>query len=292
MSSLSMDTGRMSVPCGSTAFVQPQRNVGRVDKDSEEGFVTLFNGKDLSGWEYGSVPPVKNPPPREKLEGKDQSSDGVFSVKDGLLVANGKKIRALYTAKEYNKDFHLKFEFRASADKPKDNSGLFIRLPASCKLDATNLPGSLTGVFRNVKTFHVGGWNEIDVTVTGNEANGLCNGEPIMKKPMKIPATGTIGLQSEYTASSSFAAFGSRRRREKWRTMRCFPVTERRACITPASTRSQKLEVFVRPASCRGYKAKAGDHFAVLQARKTTSRHAKHWRKLQPRATCSANAMI
>lgn len=163
----------------------------------EEGFVSLFNGKDLSGWEYGAVPPVKNPPPREKVEGKTQTSDGVFFVKEGLLVASGKKIRALYTAKEYNKDFRLKFEFRASADKPKDNSGLFIRGP-QLQLDATNEKGSLTGVFRNVKNFKVGDWNEIDVTVKETEATCLCNGELIMKKPMKIPATGTIGLQSEY----------------------------------------------------------------------------------------------
>jgi hypothetical protein len=163
----------------------------------EEGYVALFNGKDLSGWQYGSVPPVKNPPPREDLEGKTQSSDGVFSVKDGLLVASGKKIKALYSAKEYNKDFRLKFEFRASADKAKDNSGLFIRGP-QLQLDATNQKGSLTGVFRNVKTFHVGDWNEIDVTVKGTEATCLCNGELIMKKPMTVPATGTIGLQSEY----------------------------------------------------------------------------------------------
>jgi hypothetical protein len=163
----------------------------------EEGYVALFNGKDLSGWEYGAVPPAKNPPPREKLEGKTQSSDGVFFVKDGFLVASGKKIKALYTAKEYNKDFRLKFEFRASADKPKDNSGLFLRGP-QLQLDATNQKGSLTGVFRNIKNFKVGDWNEIDVTVKGTEATCLCNGEPIMKKPMTIPATGTIGLQSEY----------------------------------------------------------------------------------------------
>jgi hypothetical protein len=163
----------------------------------EEGYVSLFNGKDLSGWEYGAVPPVKNPPPREKLEGKTQSSDGVFFVENGLLVASGKKIRALYTAKEFNKDFRIKFEFRASAEKPKDNSGLFIRGP-QLQLDATNLKGSLTGVFRNVKKFNVGDWNEIDVTVKGTEATCLCNGELIQKKAMVIPATGTIGLQSEY----------------------------------------------------------------------------------------------
>ena len=163
----------------------------------EEGYVSLFNGKDLSGWEYGSVPPVKNPPPVEKLEGKTQSSDGVFFVKDGMLIASGKKIKALYTAKEYNKDFQIKLEFRASSDKPKDNSGLFLR-KWQLQLDATNEKGSLTGVFRNVKNFKVGGWNEIDVTVRGTEATCLCNGELVMKKPATIPATGTIGLQSEY----------------------------------------------------------------------------------------------
>ena len=163
----------------------------------EDGYVSLFNGKDLSGWEYGSVPPVKNPPPVEKLEGKTQSSDGVFFVKDGMLIASGKKIKALYTAKEYNKDFQIKLEFRASSDKPKDNSGLFLR-KWQLQLDATNEKGSLTGVFRNVKNFKVGGWNEIDVTVRGTEATCLCNGELVMKKPATIPATGTIGLQSEY----------------------------------------------------------------------------------------------
>ena len=167
------------------------------DFTPEEGYVSLFNGKDLSGWEYGAVPPVKKPPPREKLEGKARTSDGVFLVKDGLLVATGKKIKALYTAKQYNKDFHLKFEFRASADKPRDNSGLFIRGP-QLQLDATNQKGSLTGVFRGIKNFKVGGWNEIDVTVKGTEAVCRCNGELIMKKPMKIPAKGSIGLQSEY----------------------------------------------------------------------------------------------
>jgi hypothetical protein len=166
------------------------------DFKPEEGYTVLFNGEDLSGWEYGAVPPAKNPPPKEKLEGKKATSDEVFFVKDGLLIASGKKIRALYTAKEYNKDFRLKFEFRTVADKPKNNSGLFIRGP-QLQLDATN-EGGLTGVFKNVKTFKLGDWNEIDVTVKGTEAVCLCNGEMISKKPMQIRATGTIGLQSEY----------------------------------------------------------------------------------------------
>ena len=66
------------------------------------------------------------------------------------------------------------------------------------QIDATNQPGSRTSVFKNVKNFKLGDWNEIDVTVKGTEAVCLCNGELIMKKPLQIPAAGTIGLQSEY----------------------------------------------------------------------------------------------
>jgi hypothetical protein len=167
------------------------------DFKPEAGYVLLFNGKDLSGWEYGDVPPVKNPPPRIPMDGKTTTKDDVFSVKDGMLIASGKKIKALWTAKEFNHDFHLKFEFRASAEKKRDNSGLFIRKP-QLQLDATNQKGSLTGVFRNIKNFKVGGWNEIDVVVKGTEATCRCNGELITKKPMKLPATGPLGLQSEY----------------------------------------------------------------------------------------------
>lgn len=160
----------------------------------EEGYTLLFNGKDLTGWEYGYVPPAMKPN-IEKLDGKTASTDKVFLVADGLLVASGKSVRAIYTAKEYNADFHLKFEFRTAEMKKKNNSGLFLRGP-QLQLDATN-QGGLTNVFKNIKNFKEDDWNEIDVTVKGTEATCQCNGESI-GKPMKIPAKGTIGLQSEF----------------------------------------------------------------------------------------------
>ncbi len=160
----------------------------------EVDFTSLFNGKDLSGWEYGPVP-VSKKPIIEKLEGKTETKDQVFEVSDGLIVASGKRIMALYTAKEYNKDFIFKVEFRNSADKPKDNSGIYIRGP-QLQLDAVT-EGGLTGVFRKLTKFKVGDWNEIEITVKGAEAVCQCNGEMI-GKAMKVPEKGTIGLQSEY----------------------------------------------------------------------------------------------
>ena len=129
----------------------------------EDGYTLLFNGKDLTGWEYGYCPPGTRPND-EKLDGKAASRDKVFTVADGLLVASGKALRAVYTSKEYNKDFHLKLEFRTPADNKKNNSGLFLRGP-QLQLDGTN-EGGLTNVFKSIKNFKEGDWNKIDVTVT------------------------------------------------------------------------------------------------------------------------------
>jgi hypothetical protein len=159
----------------------------------EEGYTNLFNGKDLSGWEYGPVP-VSKKPIIETLEGKMATKDKVFEVSDGLIVASGKKVMALYTAKEYNKDFNFKLEFRTSTENKKNNSGIYIRGP-QLQLDAVT-EGGLTGVFKKIKNFKPDDWNEIDITVKGTEATCKCNGE-LIGKPMKIPETGTIGLQSE-----------------------------------------------------------------------------------------------
>lgn len=161
----------------------------------EEGYTSLFNGKDLTGWKYGDVPPKKKPP-TEVLDGKTESSDKRFEARDGFIVANigrGPNM-AIYTAKEFNKDFHLKLEFRASVESKKNNSGVFIRGP-QLQLDAVT-EGGLTGVFKNIKNFKLGDWNEIDITVQGTLATCKCSGE-LIGKAMKIPATGTIGLQAE-----------------------------------------------------------------------------------------------
>ena len=166
---------------------------GVAQEKIEEGYTSLFNGKDLSGWEYGPVPVTKKPI-IEKLDGRTATKDKVFEVEGGLIVASGKRIMALYTAKSYDKDFNFKLEFRTSTDNKKNNSGIYIRGP-QLQLDAVT-EGGLTGVFRKIKNFKPGDWNEIDITVKGNEATCKCNGEMI-GKAMKIPATGTIGLQSE-----------------------------------------------------------------------------------------------
>src|SRR5271155_5169008 len=92
---------------------------------SEDGYTSLFNGKDLTGWRY---PGAKG----EVMDGKTETPDKRIQVVDGIIVVNAKDaqgkggIRDLYTVRQFDKNFHLKLEFRAA---PRADSGLYIRGP-------------------------------------------------------------------------------------------------------------------------------------------------------------------
>src|SRR5262245_58208638 len=94
----------------------------RADEPKPDpGAVELFNGKDLTGWGYKSKDKF------EAFDGKTESSDNRYSVKDGVLVVNpGKGIAQLWTAEKFPKDFELRLEFRAAVNA---DSGLFVRGP-------------------------------------------------------------------------------------------------------------------------------------------------------------------
>jgi len=74
----------------------------------EDGFVTLFNGKDTTGWVYG-----------EKQAGKG------YQVENGVLFCTEKDGGNLYTEKEYG-DFAFRFEFKL---EDSSNNGVGIRAP-------------------------------------------------------------------------------------------------------------------------------------------------------------------
>jgi hypothetical protein len=144
----------------------------------EKDYVGLFNGKDLTGWRLGTL----------ALEGKTATDNGRFTVTDGAIVIDGKGGGNLYTIREFDKDFHLKLEFRAA---PRADSGLFIRGP---QLQVRDYPTA--GPYTTLRNFKKGDWNELDITVSGTTALCKCNGE-VIEKAFKVPAKGPIGLQSE-----------------------------------------------------------------------------------------------
>jgi hypothetical protein len=149
----------------------------------EEGFTSLFNGKDLTGWRVG----------KEDLDGKTENANKRFQVVEGVIVANAKDangkggILDLYTTKDFNKDFTLRLEFRAA---PRADSGVYIR---GKQLQVRDYP--TVGPYKKVK-FKEGDWNELEIIVKGQAAECRCNGE-VIEPAFKVPAKGAIGLQAE-----------------------------------------------------------------------------------------------
>ena len=161
--------------------------------DDEPGFESLFNGKDLTGWRLGDV----------VLDGKTETSDGRFQVENGMIRITGPnkpdqpKMEAIDTLAQFDGDFILRLEFRASRDA---NSGLHLRdHEFQHQLQIRDYPR--VGPYKDLKHYKEGDWNAIEVTVTNDDgkratARCTCNGE-LLEEALPIPAQGPIGLQSE-----------------------------------------------------------------------------------------------
>lgn len=160
-------------------------SVRAEDAKDAEGFVQLYNGKDLTGWQYKAD---------DKFDGKTEASDGRYSAKGEALVVNpfkegaGPKLRQLYTTREFPKNFILKLEFRAAVNA---DSGVFIRKPQLQCRDYL-----VAGPYKTLKKYKPQEWNEIVVTVKDNVAHCECNGE-VLEDALKLPATGPIGLEAD-----------------------------------------------------------------------------------------------
>lgn len=148
-------------------------------KTTDEGFVSLFDGKTLNGW----------------VGAKD-----AYKIEDGAIVCVQGTAGNLLTEKEYA-DFIVRFEFKLTAGA---NNGLGIRCPNVAKgnlhLDGTELQildntaekyktlkpyqyhGSVYGIQPAKKEFlkPLGEWNSQEVTVKGRQIKIVLNGETIV----------------------------------------------------------------------------------------------------------------
>ena len=155
------------------------------DWKPEDGFTSLFNGKDLTGWHYKDEP---------DLAAKTDATDGRYTAKDGTLTVNprddakGPHLRQLWTLREFPKDFVLKLEFRASVNA---DSGIFLREPQLQCRDYL-----VAGPYKELKAYKPQDWNVIEVTVKDGIARCTCNGE-VLEAALKLPATGPIGLEAD-----------------------------------------------------------------------------------------------
>lgn len=176
----------------------------------EEGFESLFNGRDLTGWGYrptseADIESARRWQARDPnaaawpvvTEASDfsretASEDGRYVARNGRLIVTtpveGRKIQQLWTTREFPDDFILKLEFRAT---PNADSGVYIRGPQLQCRDYL-----LAGPYKNLTQYRPQDWNEIVVGVTNGTAYCTCNGE-VLEASFQVPDTGPIGLEGD-----------------------------------------------------------------------------------------------
>lgn len=183
--------------------------------DDRDGFVSIFNGRDLEGWIDESAPPRKpGVEPRK-----------AWSVEDGEIVCAGGGFGFLrYGGKDFA-DFTLRLEFQMVK---KGNSGIGIRTRPFDAVEGSHTrpsfhsyeiqllddagkppsPGSTGSLYRYVAPAKnpvkpAGEWNSMEITCSGPVIRIALNGVPIQdfdqttradtrEKPLK----GSICLQN------------------------------------------------------------------------------------------------
>ena len=163
------------------------------DPGDEVGYVSIFNGKNLDGWNG----PLSN-----------------YEIKDGAITCLKGKEGTIYTERKF-KDFSVKLEFKLPAG---GNNGLAIRYPGKgnaaydgmcelqvldnthpryAKFDPRQFHGSAYGIVAAKKGFlkDVGEWNEQEVIVRGSTITVFLNDEIILDADLSKIKTFMAGKQ-------------------------------------------------------------------------------------------------
>ncbi len=158
-------------------------------EEQDAGFVSMFNGKDFSGWRFtGGTPP-------EKVSN--------WMVKDGVIHLTGGGKPNLGTEKSYA-NFEMKFQWRAL--RKNYNSGFYIRSGKDVGKNQINLAkgseGKFLGKLDGAKAVPdlqkpAEEWNDSRMLVEGEAVTFWCNGELAWKATGLTPAEGHIGFQAE-----------------------------------------------------------------------------------------------
>jgi hypothetical protein len=157
-----------------------------VPQQAEQGFTSLFNGKDLTGWVYG-----------RRGDAENRAGRG-YQVENGILFSTKEDGGNLFTEKEYA-DFAFRFEFRLTENA---NNGIGIRAPLEgdaayagieiqvlddsgsqyTKLQPAQYHGSVYHMFPARRGFQkpVGEWNSEEIVAKGRQITVILNGTTIV----------------------------------------------------------------------------------------------------------------
>ena len=188
--------------------------VRAADNTPPEGFVALFNGRDLTGWKglAGNPKSRAKMTPEQLAEAQKKADEGMrqhWKVEDGALVFDGKG-RSLCTAKDYG-DFEFYVDWKI---KPKGDSGIYLRGTPQVQIWAN--PVGSGGLYNNQKKENPSKpllcadnppeqWNRFRIKMIGEKVWVWLNGELVVdnvvmenywdrNKP--IYPTGQIELQN------------------------------------------------------------------------------------------------
>jgi hypothetical protein len=154
----------------------------------EEGWRTLFNGSDLSGW--------------------DVVGDGNWRVEERAARADRSTAASFLVSEDSFADFDLELEFWVD---PETNSGVFLRCQdagtitdTSCyeanifdtRPDQTYRTGAIVNVAEPAEFVYTGGqWNRLKITADGSRLQVTLNGRSMVDTKDSSFSRGPIALQ-------------------------------------------------------------------------------------------------
>ena len=164
----------------------------------EVGFVSIFNGKDLTGWKGL----VENPIARAKMkpaqlakaqEKADENMRRDWKVENGLLVFDGTGYDNLCTEKQYG-DFEMYVDWMLDPKGPEADAGIYLRGTPQVQIWDTsrvNVGAQVGsgGLYNNqvneskpskVADNKLGEWNSFYIKMVGDRVTVVLNGEKVV----------------------------------------------------------------------------------------------------------------
>ena len=194
-----------------------------AETPQQTGFVSMFNGKDLTGWKGL----VENPIARAKMSEAqmqkaqakaDEQMRKDWKVENGLLVFDGKGYDNLCSVKQYG-DFEMYVDWMLDPKGPEADAGIYLRgtpqvqIWDTARVDVGAQVGS-GGLYNNqvneskplkVADNKLGEWNTFFIRMVGDRVTVYLNGELVTDnvimenfwdRTQPIPSVDQIELQA------------------------------------------------------------------------------------------------
>ncbi len=194
---------RLAIPLAAgIACIAGTLSVRADEPKPPAGFVALFNGKNLDGWQGNLDMRQRATLPKEKqaevLAQKTKTAQEHWTVSDGAIHCDGKGGVSLQTIKDYG-NFELMVDWKIEKN---GDSGLYLRGQPQVQIwDSDNTPGARGadkgsgsgGLWNNpmgdkakmpLKKADkpVGEWNTFHIVVVGDEVTIKLNNELVVEK--------------------------------------------------------------------------------------------------------------